>query len=53
MYVCFESVDADGGVWVVCGEDLHEVSYVRGGQPQGLDLGQLGVAGDVGNAVAE
>ena len=34
-------------------EHLHEVVDVGGGQPQRLDLGELGVARDVGDAVAQ
>ena len=34
-------------------EHLHEVIDVGGGQPEGLDLGQLGVARNVGNAIPQ
>ena len=44
----------DEGPWVVLRvEQLEEVIDVGSGQPQGLDLGELRVAGDVGDAVPE
>lgn len=34
-------------------QDVHKVRDVTGGEPQGLDFGQLGVRGDVGNTLPE
>lgn len=40
-------------VLAVLVQDVHQVGDVAGGQPQSLDLGQLGVGRDVGDALPE
>lgn len=52
MDISFETVDGVAP-HVLRVEQLHQVVNIRGRQPQGLDLGQLGIARNVGDTIPQ